>query len=65
MHHLSRSERKKKEHEANRFYILPGQGRNAKKRRRALRIRAILTGVILAGILGGALWLYHNREWLD
>ncbi|MCK9315671.1 MAG: hypothetical protein M0Q48_05960 [Verrucomicrobia bacterium] len=61
---LSREERRRKEREAQRFYILPGQGRGAKKRRRKVRRRAIFTGLLLAALLGTALWLYHNREWL-
>jgi len=61
---LSREEQKLNLFFLRRFYILPGQGRGAKKRRRKVRRRAILTGLFLAALLGTALWLYHNREWL-
>ena len=57
-----RRERRRKKREANRLYILPGQGRGAKHRRRMIRLKAFITAILLAALFGGALWLYYNRN---
>ncbi len=59
-----REAEKRKKREADRYYLLPGQGRGAKKWRRNTQLIAFLTGILLASLLGLCLWLYHNREWM-
>jgi hypothetical protein len=53
--------RKPKNKEEHRWYLLPGQGKGMRKKRRQQMIAALTVGVVCAAVLGAAIWLMNNR----
>jgi hypothetical protein len=51
--------KEKKEHE--RYYLLPGQGRGARKKHRQQLALAVLVGIVCAALIGGIIWALNQR----
>ena len=52
---------KPKKAEDRRYYLLPGQGRGARKKHRQQFYIAILVGCFSAAVLGVAIWMLNQR----
>lgn len=51
---------KKRNPEEHRYYLLPGQGRSNRRKRRQQLIAALITGALFSAGIGVALW-FMNR----
>jgi hypothetical protein len=47
--------------DAHRYYLLPGQGRGARKKYFQQLLAAIVVGVVFSALLGAALWFLNRR----
>ena len=52
---------KPKNHEEHRYYLLPGQGRGARKKHFQQLFAAIVVGCVFSAILGLLLWQLNRR----
>lgn len=46
----------------HRYYLLPGQGRGARRKHRQQIYLAILVGSVAAAVIGVALWVINQRH---
>jgi hypothetical protein len=53
---------KPKDREAHRYYLLPGQGRGARRKRRQQILAAWTVGIVAAAMVAGVLWIYNQRH---
>jgi len=53
---------KPKNPDAHRYYLLPGQGRGARRKHRQQILAAWAVGIIAAALLGVVLWLVNQRH---
>jgi len=53
---------KPKNPDEHRYYLLPGQGRGVRRKRRQQLIAALVVGALFAGLLGGVLWWLDQRR---
>lgn len=51
---------KPKNPEANRYYLLPGQGRGARRKHRQQLVAALIVGITISALLGTAMWFINN-----
>jgi hypothetical protein len=47
---------------SHRYYLLPGQGRGAKKKFYQQMLWALVAGLVFSGLLGGLLWVMNSRH---
>ena len=52
---------KPKNPESHRYYLLPGQGRGARLKRKRHLIAALVVGLVFSGLLAGLMWLINRR----
>lgn len=53
---------KPKNSDSKRYYLLPGQGRGARKKFYQQLLAAVLVGVFFSALLGAALWYMNLRH---
>lgn len=53
---------KPKNPEEHRYYLLPGQGRGARRKHRQHLLIAWVVGILAAAVLGLALWFLNQRN---
>ena len=53
---------KPKNPEANRYYLLPGQGRGARRKHRQQLGVAVFAGLAFSALLAAALWYFNSRR---
>jgi hypothetical protein len=53
---------KPKNPEPNRYYLLPGQGRGARRKHRQQLVIAIFAGLAMSALLAAALWYFNSRR---
>lgn len=53
---------KPKNPDAHRYYLLPGQGRGARRKHRQQLIAAWVVGVFAAAVMGLVLWFLNQRH---
>jgi len=53
---------KPKNPEEHRYYLLPGQGRGARRKHRQHLMIAWVVGIVAASVLGLALWFLNQRN---
>ncbi len=53
---------KPKNPDAHRYYLLPGQGRGARRKHRMQLVAAWAVGAAAAGIIGGVVWFLNQRR---
>ncbi len=51
---------KKRNPEEHRYYLLPGQGRSNRRKRRQQLVAAIIAGAVFAALIGVAMWLMNE-----
>jgi hypothetical protein len=51
---------KKRNHEQNRYYLLPGMGRSNRRRHRQYFRSALLVGIVVSLILGSLLYYFSQ-----
>ena len=52
----------KKKADKGRYYLLPGQGRGARKKHRQQLWLALMVGVVAAALIGTLIWAM-NQKW--
>lgn len=52
---------KSRNSDAHRYYLLPGQGRGARKKYFQQLFAAIVVGAIFSALFGAALWFLNRR----
>mgnify|MGYP003382179099 FL=1 len=48
--------------EEHRYYLLPGQGRSNRRKRRQQLVAALITGAIFAAGLATLMWMMNERR---
>lgn len=48
--------------EEHRYYLLPGQGRSNRRKRRQQLIAALITGAIFAAGIASLMWMLNERR---
>ncbi|MBL9172813.1 MAG: hypothetical protein JNL10_04700 [Verrucomicrobiales bacterium] len=48
--------------EEHRYYLLPGQGRSNRRKRRQQLIAALITGAIFAAGIASLMWIMNERR---
>jgi heme/copper-type cytochrome/quinol oxidase subunit 2 len=51
---------KKHSPEEHRYYLLPGQGRSNRRKRRQHLVVALITGAIFAAVIGTIMWFMND-----
>ncbi len=53
---------KPKNPDAHRYYLLPGQGRGARRKHRIHLVVAVVVGIVFSALLGLALWFLNQAR---
>lgn len=53
---------KPKNPDEHRYYLLPGQGRGVRQKRRRQLIAALVVGSLFAALMGGIIWWLDQRR---
>lgn len=48
--------------EEHRYYLLPGQGRSNRRKRRQQLVAALITGAIFAAGIASLMWMLNERR---
>jgi hypothetical protein len=53
---------KPKNPDAHRYYLLPGQGRGARRKHRQHLVAALIVGLLASGLIAGGIWFVHMHR---
>ena len=53
---------KPKNSDQHRYYLLPGQGRGARRKHRQQLMLALAAGLTISGLLALAMWYFNSRH---